>query len=78
MEDKNDVQLLRMIFDATTACLKATECESIAMNGLKVIGALIGKFPGFVGTLALVELQQLIDRYERLTLAAVIALQNAR
>ncbi|CAI5739297.1 unnamed protein product [Hyaloperonospora brassicae] len=62
MEDKNDVQLLRMIFDATIACLKTTECESIAMNGLKVIGALIGKFPGFVGTLVPVELQQLIDR----------------
>uniref|UniRef100_M4BT27 Uncharacterized protein n=1 Tax=Hyaloperonospora arabidopsidis (strain Emoy2) TaxID=559515 RepID=M4BT27_HYAAE len=61
MEDKDDVRFLHIIFDATATCLKTTDCECIAMNGLKVIGAVIGKFPGFVGMLAPVELQQLID-----------------
>lgn len=64
MEDNGDLQLVRNCFEATAARLESTRSESVAMNGLKVVGALIGKFPAFVGTLPPVELQRLIDRYD--------------
>uniref|UniRef100_A0AAV1V2S7 Uncharacterized protein n=1 Tax=Peronospora matthiolae TaxID=2874970 RepID=A0AAV1V2S7_9STRA len=82
MEDKDDVRFLHIIFDATATCLKTTDCECIAMNGLKVIGTVIGKFPGFVGMLAPIELQHLIDGcltklHDRQLLPAVTKLAHA-
>ncbi|KAL3666540.1 hypothetical protein V7S43_008171 [Phytophthora oleae] len=64
IEDCGDLQLVRACFEATTAHLEATRSESVAMNGLKVIGAIIGNIPGFIRTLPPTELQQLIDRYD--------------
>ncbi|KAF1777127.1 Armadillo-type fold [Phytophthora cactorum] len=62
IEDNGDLQLVRMCFETTAARLESTRSESIAMNGLKVVGALIGKLPGFMETLSSEDLQQLIDR----------------
>ncbi|KAG7393711.1 hypothetical protein PHYPSEUDO_004474 [Phytophthora pseudosyringae] len=62
VEDNGDLQLIRICFEATATRLESTGNESVAMNGLKVVGALIGKLPGFIGTLPPEELQQLIDR----------------
>ncbi|KAF1777198.1 hypothetical protein GQ600_27717 [Phytophthora cactorum] len=64
IEDNGDLQLVRMCFETTAARLESTRSESIAMNGLKVVGALIGKLPGFMETLSSEDLQQLIDRYD--------------
>ena len=64
MEDSSDLQLVRICFEATVARLETTRCESIAMSGLRVAGALIGKFPGFIATLPPVDLQRLIDGYD--------------
>ncbi|CAH0493130.1 unnamed protein product [Peronospora farinosa] len=61
MEDSSDLQLVRICFEATVARLETTGCESIAMSGIRVAGALIGKFPSFVATLPPVDLQRLID-----------------
>jgi hypothetical protein len=62
MEDNDDLQLVRMCYEATASRLESTSSESVAMNGLQVVGALIGKLPAFIGTLPPTELQRLIDR----------------
>ncbi|RMX70298.1 hypothetical protein DD238_000012 [Peronospora effusa] len=64
MEDSSDLQLARICFEATVARLETTGCEFIAMSGIRVAGALIGKFPGFIATLPPVDLQRLIDGYD--------------
>ncbi|ETK88464.1 hypothetical protein L915_07274 [Phytophthora nicotianae] len=62
LEGNDDLQLVRICFEAIASRLEVTRSESVAMNGLKVVGVLIGKFPGFIGTLSSEDLQQLIDR----------------
>lgn len=64
MEDSSDLQLVRICFEATVARLETTGCESVAMSGIRVAGALIGKFPGFIATLLPVDFQRLIDGYD--------------
>ncbi|CAI5729295.1 unnamed protein product [Peronospora destructor] len=61
MQNNSDLQLIRISFEATVARLGTTGCESIAMSGIRVAGALIGKFPGFIASLPPVDLQRLID-----------------
>ncbi|CAH0477116.1 unnamed protein product [Peronospora belbahrii] len=59
MDNTGDLQLVRVCFETTAARLETTGCESVAMNGLKVAGALVGKYLGFMSP---VELQRLIDK----------------
>ncbi|KAG6609266.1 uncharacterized protein IUM83_00888 [Phytophthora cinnamomi] len=61
MENSNDLQLVRNCFETTVSRLESTRNESVAMSGLKVVGALVGKLPSFVSTLPQVDVQRLID-----------------
>ncbi|KAE8996399.1 hypothetical protein PR001_g19870 [Phytophthora rubi] len=61
MENSNDLQMVRNCFEATVSRLESTRRESVAMSGLKVVGALVSKLPSFVGTLPPTEVQRLID-----------------
>ncbi|GMF60695.1 unnamed protein product [Phytophthora fragariaefolia] len=65
LEDSTDLQLAYNCFEATVSHLEATQSENVAMSGLKVVGALIGKLPVFVSSLPTVEVQRLIDGYEQ-------------
>ncbi|KAH7479470.1 uncharacterized protein KRP23_6261 [Phytophthora ramorum] len=61
MENNADLQLVRICFEIAAARLEVTQSESVAMSGLKVVGALVGKLPAFIGALPPAELQRLID-----------------
>ncbi|KAF4135780.1 hypothetical protein GN958_ATG15004 [Phytophthora infestans] len=62
IEGNDDLQLVWICFETAATHLESTRSESVAMNGLKVIGVLIGKFPEFIGSLSSKDLQHLIDR----------------
>ncbi|KAG1700280.1 hypothetical protein DVH05_012085 [Phytophthora capsici] len=66
MRNNDDAQLVRICFETTTTHVSATRSESVAMNGLKVIGAIIGKIPGFIEALPQTELLNLIDRCDKI------------
>ncbi|KAL4124940.1 hypothetical protein PRIC2_008533 [Phytophthora ramorum] len=61
MENNADLQLVRICFEIAAARLEVTQSESVGMSGLKVVGALVGKLPAFIGALPPAELQRLID-----------------